>query len=126
MRNISDYQRRSASTFSWSSRIKVSDRTPCSHTCPITAALPRAPARARPPTALRPLTHQRLIGVPGTGAWTIAFPHWLIPLPPHPTLPSCQRRSCRSVRIITCKKENTYIQLGSIMIIMWDSNDINY
>lgn len=103
--SISDYQRKSVSTFSWSSKTKVSEKTPCSRPCPITAA--PAPARVRPPTAPRPRTRRRPIGAAGTGAWTIAWPHWQIPLR-RPPLPSCQRRRCRSVKTITCKKENTY------------------
>lgn len=122
-RSLSDYRRKSASTCSRSSKTKVSERTPCSHLCLIIAA--PALARARPPTAPRPPTRQRPIEAPGIGAWTIALPHWPIPRPRLPPL-SCRRGRCRSVRIITCKKENTYIQLGSIMITMWDSNDINY
>lgn len=125
MRSISSYRRRSVSTFSWSSRTKVSKRTPCARLCPTTAAQVPARARDRPPTAPPLLTHRRPIAAPGTGAWTIASPHWLIPLP-HLPLRSCQRRRCRSVKGNTCKKEYNYFKQGSIMIILWDSDDINY
>lgn len=105
--NISDYRRKSASTFSWSSRTKVSERTPCSRPCPTTAARPPAPGRARPPTAPRRRTRRRPIAAPGTGAWTIALPHWPIPLP-RPPLPSCPRRRCPSVKTIVKRKMHTF------------------
>lgn len=121
--SISGYLRKSASTFSWSSKTKVSVRTPSTPPCPTTAAPARVPVR--PPTAPRPPTRRRPVGSPGTGAWTIASPHWPIPLPR--PLPSYQRQRCHSAKIIlTCTKKDKHIQQGSIVIIMWDSNDIDY
>lgn len=125
MRSISSFLRRSVSTSTWSSRTKVSERTPCARLCPITAARVPALARDPPPTAPHLRTRQRLIAAPGTGAWTIASPHWLIPLPRLPLL-SCRRRRCHTVKGIIVKRNIIALKQGSIMITMWDSHDINY
>lgn len=106
-RSTSDSRRKSASTSSWSSRTKASERTPCSRPCPTTAARPPAPGRARPPTAPRRRTRRRPIAAPGTGAWTIALSHWPIPLPR--PLPSCRRQRCRSVKIIVKRRMHSFI-----------------
>lgn len=119
-RSITAFPRRSASTYSSSCKTKISKRTRCSPPCPIIAV--PVQARARPPTAPRPLTPQRPVGALCTWAGTIAPSLWPIPLR-RPPRPSCQTQKCCSIKLLLVQRN---IQQGSMVIVMWDSNDVEY